>query len=82
MISKVSLWEERDKAISDGEDKLNNKNLFKYTTDKDADYGCKGKDDYWYGYKRGLFRKTPILQDFAIELSFDDLRSANPLLFG
>lgn len=52
MISKVSLWNERDKAIADGEEKLNNQNIFNYTSDKDADYGCKGKDDYWYGYKR------------------------------
>ena len=52
MISKVSLWNERDKAIADGEEKLNNQNISKYTADKDADYGCKGNDDYWYGYKR------------------------------
>lgn len=52
MISKVSLWNERDKAIANGEEKLNNKNISKYAVDKDADYGCKGKDDYWYGYKR------------------------------
>src|SRR5271154_2699133 len=45
MISKVSLWNERDKAIKDGQDKLNNHNIAKYTTDKDANYGCKGKDD-------------------------------------
>jgi IS5 family transposase len=66
MISKVSLWEERDKAISDGEAKLNNQNITEYAIDKDADYGCKGKDKYWYGYKRhvavcmkqGLITKT------------------------
>ena len=68
MISKVSLWEERDKAIRDGEDKLNNHNISKYASDKDADYGCKGKNDYWYGYKRhaavcmkhGLITKTAV----------------------
>ena len=37
-----------------GEDKLNNHNIANYTKDKDANYGCKGKDDYWYGYKRHL----------------------------
>lgn len=68
MISKVSLWDERDRAIKDGEDKLNNQNISKFTTDKDADYGCKGKDNYWYGYKRhaavcmknGLITKTAV----------------------
>jgi IS5 family transposase len=66
MISKVSLWNERDKAIKDGQDKLNNSNIKDYSTDKDADYGCKGKGEYWYGYKRhvavcmknGLISKT------------------------
>jgi IS5 family transposase len=52
MISKISLWDERDKAIADGEEKLNNKNIDRYSKDKDADYGCKGKEQYWYGYKR------------------------------
>ena len=27
MISKISLWNERDKAIKDGQDKLNNSNI-------------------------------------------------------
>ena len=68
MISKISLWDERDKAIREGEEKLNNKNISRFTTDKDADYGCKGKDHYWYGYKRhaavcmknGFITKTAV----------------------
>jgi IS5 family transposase len=52
MISKVSLWDERDRAIAEGAEKLNNQNIKKYAFDKDADYGCKGKDKYWHGYKR------------------------------
>ena len=35
-----------------GEEKLSNQNISKVAADKDADYGCKGNDDYWYGYKR------------------------------
>jgi IS5 family transposase len=54
MISKISLWNERDEAIKDGEDKLSNQNIHKYSADKDANYGCKGKDDYWFGYKRNV----------------------------
>jgi IS5 family transposase len=68
MISKVSLWEERDKAIKDGEEKLNNKNIKGYGNDIDADYGCKGNSQYWYGYKRhvavcmknGFITKTAV----------------------
>ena len=51
MISKVSLWNERDKAIKDGQDKLNNSNIKNYSADKNADYGGKGKEEYWYAYK-------------------------------
>jgi IS5 family transposase len=66
MISKVSLWDERDKAIKDGEEALNNANIDQYASDKDASYGCKGKNKFWYGYKRhvgvcmkqGLISKT------------------------
>jgi IS5 family transposase len=52
LISKSSLWEERDKAIAAGEEKLNNSNVRKYAADNDADYGCKGVNKFWYGYKR------------------------------
>jgi transposase, IS5 family len=49
--SKETTWKERDKAIADGEEKLNNDNIGKYSSDKDARFGCKGKDKFWYGYK-------------------------------
>ena len=52
LISKSSLWEERDKAIASGEERLNNLNIKEFSKDKDADYGCKGQSKYWYGYKR------------------------------
>lgn len=51
IISKVKVWEERDKARKDGIDKLNNSNVGKYSKDKDARFGCKGKKDFWVGYK-------------------------------
>ena len=47
MISKLASWEERDKAISEGIEKLNNG-----VVDKQARFGCKGKSTYWFGYKR------------------------------
>lgn len=50
--AKETTWEERDKAIKEGEEALNNKNVGKYSADKDARFGCKGKKKFWYGYKK------------------------------
>jgi len=50
--AKQSTWEQRDKAIQEGEEKLNNENVSSYSADPDARFGCKGKDKFWYGYKR------------------------------
>ena len=49
--TKETTWAERDKALADGAEKLNNKNVEGYSADKDARFGCKGKDKFWYGYK-------------------------------
>ena len=49
--TKKTTWEERDKALREGEEKLNNQNIKKYSADKQARYGCKGKSKFWYGYK-------------------------------
>lgn len=46
------MWKERDKAIQQKYDKLNNEILPKVATDKQAKIGCKGRGKYWYGYKR------------------------------
>ena len=60
-FSKVNLWEARDRAIKDrennekdeaGNKKMNNKNVSKYSSDKEAKFGCKGKKKFWFGYKR------------------------------
>lgn len=52
LISKASLWEERDKAIKEKYDKLNNEVLPKIAKDKDAKFGCKGNNKFWYGFKK------------------------------
>jgi IS5 family transposase len=49
--TKETTWQERDKALAEGEEKLNNKNIENYSADKDARFGCKGKTKFWYGYK-------------------------------
>jgi IS5 family transposase len=68
VISKVALWEERDRAIRDGYEKLNNQVVGKYAKDKQARWGAKSKKDIWFGFKRhvavdmryGLISKTTI----------------------
>ena len=50
--AKETTWEQRDKALKDGEEKLNNSNVENYSADKDARFGCKGKNKFWYGYKK------------------------------
>jgi transposase, IS5 family len=52
IITKTALWEERDTAIKDGAEKLNNAVVSKYASDKDARWGAKSKNKIWFGYKR------------------------------
>jgi IS5 family transposase len=68
LIAKANLWQERDKAIKEKYEKLNNEVLPKVAYDKQARIGCKGKDKFWYGYKKhvcvdmqsGLINKVAI----------------------
>jgi len=52
IVTKTALWDERDKAIADGEEKLKNAIINNYTADKDAKWGAKSKTNIWFGYKR------------------------------
>lgn len=52
LISKASLWEERDEARKQKFEKLNNEVLPKVANDKQARIGCKGGSKFWYGYKK------------------------------
>lgn len=68
IITKETTWAERDKALKEGEEALNNNNVYKYSSDKDARFGCNGKNKFWYGYKRhnstdmgsGLIKKVAV----------------------
>ncbi len=51
IITKQTTWEERDRALKSGEEKLNNGNVKDYSADPEARFGCKGKEKFWYGYK-------------------------------
>lgn len=78
IITKTVLWEERDRAIKDGEETLNNAVVRKYAADKDARFGAKSKTRIWFGYKRhhavdmryGLIEKTEVtpanVMDFKV----------------
>ena len=68
LISKATLWKERDEAIKRKYEKLNNEVLPEVAFDKQARIGCKGKEKYWYGYKKhvsldmqsGLINKVAV----------------------
>ena len=68
LVSKAALWEERDEAIKLRYENLNNQVLPKVAKDKQARFGCKGGDKFWYGYKEhasvdmqsGLINKIAI----------------------
>lgn len=78
IITKTALWEERDRAIKDGHNKLNNLVIKEYAADKQARWGAKSKRNIWFGYKRhssvdmryGLIAKTTItpanVLDYAV----------------
>jgi IS5 family transposase len=52
LISKATLWKERDALIQEKYEKFTNETLPKVAHDTQARMGCKGKNKYWYGYKQ------------------------------
>jgi len=53
LVSKLSIWEERDKAIKEGYEKLNNEVLPNIeTSDPEAKIGSKSAKKFWYGFKK------------------------------
>ena len=52
IITKGALWDERDRALADGAEKLNNTNVAQYAHDDEARFGAKSKSKKWFGYKR------------------------------
>ena len=51
LISKLTTWDDRDKAIKAGLETFNNETAPKVATDTQARFGCKGNTKFWYGYK-------------------------------
>jgi len=70
LTSKLNVWEERDKAIQAGYEKFNNEVAEKenFASDKDARFGAKSKNKYWFGFKEtnsvdmqsGLINKVAV----------------------
>jgi IS5 family transposase len=52
IITKNALWAERDQALADGLESLNNAVVSKYAADDQAKWGAKGKKKVWFGYKK------------------------------
>ena len=67
----MSVWEERDKAIKAGLKKFNNMTAPKVCKDHQARLGCKGKNKYWYGYKRhvSVDRQSGLTNKVAVTLA-------------
>ena len=70
LISKLTTWEERDKAIADGEKTFNNEvaKKKKYQVDKQARFGSKGKTKFWFGFKKTVAVDTQsgLIQKVAV----------------
>src|SRR3990167_1152942 len=68
LIAKANLWEERDKAIAEKYEKLNNENVSNFSVDVQAKIGCKGKNKFWYGYKQHISvdMQTGLINKIAI----------------
>jgi IS5 family transposase len=83
IVSKLALWEERDKAIAAGEEKLNNAVVKKYAADKEARYGSKGEKKFWFGYRRQVsidMKEGFITKAFADPANVLDLQALRRLL--
>jgi len=70
LVSKLNVWEERDKAIQAGYETFNNEIAEKadFTADKDARFGAKGKNKFWFGYKKsvGVDMQSGLINKVAV----------------
>jgi len=68
LVSKLSLWEQRDKAIKAGYEKLNNEVLPEVSSDPEAKIGAKSKHKFWYGFKKhvGVDMQSGMINRVAV----------------
>ena len=51
LVSKLTNWDDRDKAIKAGLETFNNDTASQVAADPQARFGSKGAKKFWYGYK-------------------------------
>ena len=51
LVSKLTTWDDRDKAIKVWLEPFNNETVPKVAANKQARWGCKGNKKFWYGDK-------------------------------
>ncbi len=51
VTSKLTTWDDRDRAIKAGLEEFTNKTTEKIAVDKQARFACKGGNKFWQGYK-------------------------------
>ena len=51
LVSKLTNWDDRDKAIKAGLETFNNETASQVAADPQARFGSKGNKKFWYGYK-------------------------------
>jgi IS5 family transposase len=68
LVSKLSIWEERDKAIAAGYERLNNKVLPEVSADPEARIGAKSDKKFWYGFKKhvGVDMQSGMINRVAV----------------
>jgi len=68
LVSKLSLWQERDKAIAEGYEKLNNEVLPEVSADREAKIGSKSDSKFWYGFKKhvGVDMQSGMITKVAV----------------
>ena len=77
IVACVDNWKARDRAVADAKNRerddnggptMNNRNLAQYSSDPDARFGVKGRDDIWLGYKRhvGVDARHGIITKVAL----------------
>ena len=52
LVAKAALWEERDQAIQAGHERFTNEVVHRFAADSQARFGSKGKNTFWFGYKK------------------------------
>jgi IS5 family transposase len=83
LISKLSLWEERDKAITAGYEKLNNEVLPEVSADPEAKIGAKSNKKFWYGFKKHVavdMQSGMITRVAVTPANVDDANGAKHIL--